>query len=196
MCEVCHGKYGEPDGNRHKSLEKVEAVPATATSTGIMEHWHCTACGKFFADAAGKREISAGDTVIKKTAPTIVEGTDGKWSRGDEGGLTFRSDAVYADFIEVLVDGEVVSSEDYEKREGGIVIELKPGYLGTLSEGDHTLTIRSAGGDAVADFSVLAETDQPTDGTTHVWDWVIVAVAVFGVGAAAAVLVIRKKKAV
>ena len=39
--------------------------------------------------------------MVKKAAPTIVEGANGRWSRGDEDGLTFRSDADYADFIEV-----------------------------------------------------------------------------------------------
>ena len=44
-CEVCHEKYGEPDGNNHIELEKVNATPATAASTGSIEYWRCTACG-------------------------------------------------------------------------------------------------------------------------------------------------------
>ena len=42
VCEACHEKYGEPDANHHTGMEMVDAVPATAASTGTIAHWRCT----------------------------------------------------------------------------------------------------------------------------------------------------------
>ena len=108
--------------------------------------------------------------------------------------MSFKSDAAFADFIEVIVDGKVIAAENYDKREGSIIVELKTSYLTTLSEGEHTLTIRSKSGDATAKFTVEAEIVSPPTGSTSVWVWIIIAVVALGVGATIVVFVIRKKK--
>ena len=41
------------------SLSAVPAAPATCDTSGTEAYWKCSGCGKFFADAEGKREISA-----------------------------------------------------------------------------------------------------------------------------------------
>ena len=195
-CEVCHEKYGEPDGNNHIELEKVNATPATAASTGSIEYWRCTACGKLFADADGKREINSEDTVAKKLVPTILDGANGKWKKGDENGLTFKSDAAFPDFVEVLVDGKTVAPENYTKREEGIIVELKASYLETLAGGEYTLTIRSASGDATTKFMVEAGVVTPPDDSTNVEVWVIIGVVALGAGIAGVAFVARKRKTV
>ena len=187
-CEVCHEKYGEPDANHHIGIEAVDAVPATAASTGTVAHWRCTACGKLFADADGKQEIRSEDTVTKKLAPSILDGANGEWRKGDENGLTFRSDAAFSDFVEVLVDGKTVASENYEKREGSIIVALKASYLETLAEGGHTLTIRSTSGDATARFTIAASD------STNAWVWIIIGFIALGTGVTVAVFVVRKRK--
>ena len=187
-CEVCHEKYGEPDANHHTGMEMVDAVPATAASTGTVAHWRCTACGKLFADADGKREIRSEDTVTKKLAPSILDGANGEWRKGDENGLTFSSDAEFSDFVEVLVDGKPVASENYERQGGGIIVELKASYLETLAEGEHTLTIRSASGDATTRFTIAASN------STNAWVWIIIGFIALGIGVTVAVFVIRKRK--
>lgn len=187
-CEVCHEKYGEPDTNHHTGLETVEAVPATAASTGTVAHWRCTACGKLFADADGKQEIRSEDTVTKKLAPSILDGANSEWRKGDENGLTFSSDAAFSDFVEVLVDGKPVASENYERQGGGIIVELKASYLETLAEGEHTLTIRSASGDATTRFTIAASN------STNAWVWIIIGFIALGIGVTVAVFVIRKRK--
>ena len=187
-CEVCHEKYGEPDANRHTGLETVEAVPATAVITGTAAHWRCTACGKLFADADGKQEIRSEDTVTKKLAPSILDGANSEWRKGDENGLTFSSDAAFSDFVEVLVDGKPVASENYERREGGTIVELKASYLETLAEGEHTLTIRSASGDATTRFTIAASD------STNAWVWIIIGFIALGIGVTVAVFVVRKRK--
>ena len=187
-CEVCHEKYGEPDANHHTGLETVEAVPATAASTGTAAHWRCTACGKLFADADGKQEIRSEDTVTKKLAPSILDGANSEWRKGDENGLTFSSDAAFSDFVEVLVDGKTVASENYERQDSGTIVELKASYLETLAEGEHTLTIRSASGDATTRFTISASD------STNTWVWIIIGFIALGIGVTVAVFVVRKRK--
>ena len=187
-CEVCHEKYGEPDANHHTGLETVDAVPATAASTGTAAHWRCTACGKLFADADGKQEIRSEDTVTKKLAPSILDGANSEWRKGDENGLTFSSDAAFSDFVEVLVDGNPVASENYERQDSGIIVELKSSYLETLAVGEHTLTIRSASGDATTLFTIAASD------STNAWVWIIIGFIALGIGVTVAVFVIRKRK--
>ena len=187
-CEVCHEKYGEPDANHHTGLETVDAVPATAASTGTAAHWRCTACGKLFADADGKQEIRSEDTVTKKLAPSILDGANSEWRKGDENGLTFSSDAAFSDFVEVLVDGKAVASENYERQDSGTIVEFKASYLETLAEGEHTLTIRSASGDATTRFTIAASD------STNAWVWIIIGFIALGIGVTVAVFVIRKRK--
>ena len=187
-CEVCHEKYGEPDANHHTGMEMVDAVPATAVSTGTAAHWRCTACGKLFADADGKQEIRSEDTVTKKLAPSILDGANSEWRKGDENGLTFSSDAAFSDFVEVLVDGKTVASENYERQDSGTIVELKASYLETLAEGEHTLTIRSASGDATTRFTIAASD------STNAWVWIIIGFIALGIGATVAVFVVRKRK--
>lgn len=86
--------------------------------------------------------------------PKITEGINSEWIKGSGKGLEFRSDADYSSFIGVEVDGEGISEDNYNKREGSIIIELKPEYLETLSSGDHTITIKSTEGNASTDFTI------------------------------------------
>ena len=183
-----------PDSGTADMICAVE--PETAASTGSIEYWRCTACGKLFADADGKREINSEDTVAKKLAPSILDGANGKWKKGDENGLTFKSDAAFSDFVEVLVDGKTVAPENYTKREDGIVVELKASYLETLARGEYTLTIRSASGDAATKFMVEAGVVTPPDDSTNVEVWVIIGVVALGAGIAGVAFVARKRKTV
>ena len=86
--------------------------------------------------------------------PKITEGMNSEWIKGSEKGLEFRSDADYLSFVGVEVDGEEISENNYKKREGSIIIELKSEYLETLSDGNHTITIKSTEGDASTDFTI------------------------------------------
>lgn len=194
-CVVCHAKYGEMNTNNHSGLEKVAGVPATAAATGTREYWRCNACGKLFADAAGKNEITSLDMTLEKLAPTIIEGMNGRWNKGCEDALMFRSDAAYEDFIEVLVDGAVISVDNYTAREGSIIVELKADYLASLTEGEHTITIRSASGDATARFTVEAMILAPKTEPEDTAAWEIGAVVILGILIVAVVVfVIHKRK--
>lgn len=193
-CILCGAKYGKTDPTRHASLEKLEAIAATAAANGRVECWHCTACDKYFADANGKTELTAENTVTEKVPPSIIQGNDARWKKGESSTLTFRSDAAFEDLIEVLVDGAALSSESYEKRngEGNIIVELQESYLEQLAEGEHTLAIRSARGDATTRFTVEAAPDE-----THPVSWWVYAAALgaFAIGTCVAVISFRRKKA-
>ena len=193
-CILCGAKYGKTDPTRHASLEKLEAIAATAAANGRVECWHCTACDKYFADANGKTELTAENTVTEKVPPSIIQGSDARWKKGESSTLTFRSDAAFEDFAEVLVDGAALPSESYEKRngEGNIIVELRESYLEQLAEGEHTLAIRSARGDATTHFTVEAAPDE-----THPVSWWVYAAALgaFAIGTCVAVISFRRKKA-
>ena len=177
-CTVCKTKGDEADHAFEWKIDK----EATVTEAGA-KHEECKVCGY-------KKTAIA----IDKLAPSIIDGRNAKWNKGGENNLTFKSDAAFSDFVEVLVDGKTITAENYEKREGSIIIELKASYLETLAEGEHTLTICSASGDATTKFTVEAEIVSPPTGSTNVWVWIIIGVVALGVGAAVDVFIIRKRK--
>ena len=177
-CTVCKTKGDEADHAFEWKIDK----EATVTEAGA-KHEECKVCGY-------KKTAIA----IDKLAPSIIDGRNAKWNKGGESNLTFKSDAAFSDFVEVLVDGKTITAENYEKREGSIIIELKASYLETLAEGEHTLTIRSTSGDATTKFTVEAEIVSPPTGSTNVWVWIIIGVVALGVGAAVDVFIIRKRK--
>ncbi len=177
-CTVCKTKGDEAD---HAFAWKIDKE-ATVTEAGA-KHEECKVCG--YKKAA---------IVIDKLAPSIIDGRNAKWNKGGENDLTFKSDAAFSDFVEVLVDGKTITAENYEKREGSIIIQLKANYLATLAEGEHTLTIRSTSGDATTKFAVEAEMVSPPTDSTNVWVWIIIGVVALGVGATVVVLIIRKRK--
>ena len=179
-CTVCKTKGDEAEHAFEWKIDKEATVAAVGS-----KHEECTVCA--YAKAA---------VAIAKLAPSVIDGGNAKWSKGSDNDLTFKSDAAFADFVEVLVDGKVIDSENYNKRDDGIIIDLKASYLETLAEGEHTLTIRSASGDATTKFTVLAEIVSPSTGSANIWGWVILAAVALGVGMIALVFIRRKKETV
>ncbi len=56
------------------TMTLVSASTASCCSTGIKEHWHCTMCGKNFADSTGTIEMS--DATIPVNAQNHTGGTE------------------------------------------------------------------------------------------------------------------------
>ena len=141
----------------------------------------CTVCG-----------LVLRTEIVKKLAPTIVEGANGKYQSGGNTDLTFRSDASFEDFLSVSVDGKVLDATQYTLREGSILVTLKADYLSTLSVGQHTLGVNSVSGTAETVFTVTAAPAVvPTGDTTGLPLWVSLA-ALCGLGTL--VVVSRKKR--
>ena len=66
VCEVCGKAYGELNASNHASLVRFSAKAATTDAEGNIEYWCCKGCGKYFADSACTKEITAKDTVTGK----------------------------------------------------------------------------------------------------------------------------------
>ena len=173
-------------------LSEIAAKDPTCTEPGNIRYWACQGCGKVFSDEAGTEEIIPADTVLEAVGhsyqngvctacgatdpdyeifvPEIIQGANGTWKLGGKDGLSFTSDAAFADFQRVQVDGRDLDGIHYEVREGSTIVTLKASYLETLAVGKHTLAIVSATGTAATEFTIQAAqtgtTPQKTDSTT------------------------------
>lgn len=168
------------------TLIKTEATPATCTEPGNVYGWTCDTCGKHFNDENGATEIEESKWIIPATghsygddghcmacgavdsdfAPAIIAGANATWQKGSEDGLSFTSNAAFADFLKVQVDGKDVDASNYTVKEGSTIVTLNASYLETLSAGKHTLAIVSDTGTAETEFTVLAAEEEVVDNKT------------------------------
>ncbi len=65
LCTVCGQPYGQKDAGNH-DLKRTAAKESGVFVSGHIEYWQCSACGKYFADANGAKEISREDTIIPR----------------------------------------------------------------------------------------------------------------------------------
>ena len=86
--------------------------------------------------------------------PVIIAGANGSWQKSGTDGLSFTSNAAFADFIKVQVDGKDLDASNYTVKEGSTIVTLNAAYLNTLSVGKHTLSIVSANGTATTEFTI------------------------------------------
>ena len=116
-CTDCNKKIatGSEIAMLEHKLTLVEAKDAAVTEQGNIKYYYCENCGKYFADVAGTKEISLIETVIKKLPPEIIEGNNATVNNGEKKSLTFRSNAAFADFIRVELDGKTLDEKDYTK---------------------------------------------------------------------------------
>ena len=87
----------------------------------------------------GARERLPLDLIVRPQS----NGLDGDntWNVKDISPLTFIANANLQDLIEVKVDGNKISDENYILKSGSTILTLKPEYLSTLSVGKHTLSM-------------------------------------------------------
>lgn len=91
--------------------------------------------------------------------PVMKDGDNGQYTEGKMETLTFRSSAPLSDFQAVYVDGVIVDRSHYELASGSTIVRLRKEFLDSLAEGIHTLEIRSTGGIATANFTVVKATE-------------------------------------
>lgn len=79
-------------------LKHVPASAATSRVNGNIEYWHCEGCGKYYADAEAKTEITQASTVIPATgrrpASTTPAASVSSPKTGDAGVLLYASMAI------------------------------------------------------------------------------------------------------
>lgn len=134
----------EFNGQTYTDTKEVADIPATGHS---YENGKCIVCG-------------AVDPAFKAM---IIEGANGKWQKGSEGGLSFASNAAFADFLKVQVDGKDLDASNYAVKEDSTVVTLNASCLETLPVGKHTLAIVSDAGTAETEFTVVAAEKQVVD---------------------------------
>lgn len=134
----------ELNGQTYTDTKDVADIPATGHS---YENGKCTVC-------------SAVDPAFKAM---IIEGANGEWQKGSEDALSFTSNAAFADFLKVQIDGKDVDASNYTVKEGSTIVTLNASYLEALSAGKHTLAIVSDTGTAETEFTVLAAEGEAAD---------------------------------
>lgn len=183
-CERCgaKGNITEIPATGH-SLIKTEVKDPTCTEAGNIEYWYCNDCQKYFSDENGSNEITSESTILKATGHSydngkctvcgeidpdfkavIIEGANGEWQKDSKDGLSFTSNAAFAHFLKVQVDGKDLDASNYTVKEGSTIVTLKAEYLETLSVGKHTLAIVSETGTATTEFTIKAAAteEEPT----------------------------------
>ena len=169
VCKVC----GEV-------VEQGKAIPKLAHN---YENGKCTVCGEI-------------DSTFEAV---ITAGANSEWQKGTKDGLPFTSNAAFADFLKVQVDGKELDASNYTVKEGGTIVTLNAEYLETLSVGKHTLAIVSETGTATTEFTIKAapvsdDTQSPQTGdNSNMMLWIAL-LFVSGAGLFGATAYSRKKK--
>ena len=66
VCDTCGKAYGELDAANHADLKYIEAKAATEETEGNIEYWYCEGCGKYYAEAEAKTELTKAETATEK----------------------------------------------------------------------------------------------------------------------------------
>lgn len=98
-CKGCGVKlFGGKEIPAGHDLKHVPASAATSRVNGNTEYWHCEGCGKYYADAEAKTEITQASTVIPATgrrpAPTTPAASVSSPKTGDAGVLLYAGMAI------------------------------------------------------------------------------------------------------
>ena len=113
-----------------------------------------------FEFTVGEPEVKASETSEEapKDMYKIIDGTKNTWNGSTTEGLTIRGDGDFAKFAGVRVDGNWIPSAHYEAKSGSTIVTLKPSYLASLPEGEHTVDIMWIDDSASTTFTVAANT--------------------------------------
>ena len=90
VCDLC--------GEVLHDLKHVPASAATSRVNGNIEYWHCEGCGKYYADAKARTEITQASTVIPATGrrptSTTPAASVSSPKTGDAGVLLYAGTAI------------------------------------------------------------------------------------------------------
>ena len=149
-CSRCHDKKDEA---AHTASDWIIDTPATATTAGT-KHKECTVCHRVLET----QTIPSTGTELK-----IIAGDNQICNKASDVTITCNGD--FAKFTGIKVDGSVVDSSNYTAVSGSTVLTLKASYLGTLTDGSHTITFVYTDGEANANLTVR------TAGSGHIHDY-------------------------
>lgn len=125
----------------------------SCTENGNSAYYYCELCDKYFADAAGAREISKDSLTIPATGHDLRYTAEGAvmtevCSRGDHTATATltAADAVYS--------GEAVGTAAVTYSDGWLGGELTVTYANNVSAGTATATVTKAGATAAVRFEI------------------------------------------
>lgn len=125
----------------------------SCAENGNSAHYYCELCDKYFADAAGAREISKDSLTIPATGHDLRYTAEGAvmtevCSRGDHTATATltAADAVYS--------GEAVGTAAVTYSDGWLGGELTVTYANNVSAGTATATVTKAGATAAVRFEI------------------------------------------
>lgn len=101
-------------GNEDHNLSAVNEVAATCTTDGHRSYYKCTddGCGKYFADAEGKEELSEEDIILSKLGHNPVHHEEKDVTCTEDGNAEYwgcsRCDAKFADENQTPFNGDPV----------------------------------------------------------------------------------------
>ena len=145
----------ESTKSAHTAGEWIVDTPATATTAGT-KHKECTVCHRVLET----QPIPSTGTELK-----IIAGDNQIYNKASGSDVTITCNGDFAKFTGIKVDGSVVDSSNYTAVSGSTVLTLKASYLGTLTDGSHTITFVYTDGEANANLTVR------TAGSGHIHDY-------------------------
>ncbi len=91
----------------------------------------------------------------------IIDGANQTINLGDS--LTVRSEADFAKFDYVSIDGIKLDAKDYTVESGSTIVTVNADYLKTLEMGNHVIVVGSTDGDATTSFVLNKTATNPDD---------------------------------
>ena len=126
---------------------------------------------------AGNTDVTANYDITMVDGTLKITGSSGESSRATTttayygNTFTIRSDAPYAEFKYLLIDGAKVPTDNYTVKEGSTIITLKSSYIQSLKSGGHNYTIVSASKQIDGSFNV-SKAPKTGDGASMIV-WII-----------------------
>ncbi len=154
ICSVCSYQYGPVKEDVHASNEE------TYTAKDENDHEKKYVCCSALISTEPHSYDDAEDMLCnlcsydRSVVYAVTTGAQQEVESGKE--ALFVSEAEFAKFRGVKVDGADVAPENYTAVEGSTQVTLKASYISTLSVGTHTLTVLSVDGAANTTFTVKA----------------------------------------
>lgn len=133
-----------------------EALEWTDCSNEFTELPYGTWYFRYKATETAMASPVATATSMELKTYEFIAGANSKYVLGTNASLSFRVDGLLEKFLDLNIDGELVSADNYSLESGSTIVTFTPEYLNTLSVGTHNLNLTYVDGRAQTDFTILA----------------------------------------
>lgn len=145
------------------------------------QHWHECSCGEK-TDIADHTFGSERKCTVCGYSATykIISGANSSWDKlkNSTSDLKIVSNAPFAKFDGVEVDGKIVKSSNYTAAEGSTAITFKASYLKTLANGKHTVKVLSKDGVASTNLTITYNSSTAKTGdSANMTLWIVLLLA-------------------